>query len=144
VVLSTDATQGGTIHSDQPYFREGVEGTYVQPPFYSSALAGASQRTVEVSHAGQQAVRETIASISRLKGRVEGIAENILALSEQTQQIGEIIATINDIAAQSNILALNASVEAARAGEYGKGFAVVAVEVRNLAEQSKQATVNDR
>jgi len=103
-------------------------------------VAGASQRTVEVSRAGQRAVADSIASMGEIKGRVEGIAENILALSEQTQQIGEIIATVNDIAAQSNILALNASVEAARAGEAGKGFAVVAVEVRNLAEQSRQAT----
>jgi methyl-accepting chemotaxis protein len=79
-------------------------------------VANASQRTIEVS----------------------------LALSEQTQQIGQIIATVNDIAAQSNILALNASVEAARAGEHGKGFAVVAAEVRNLAEQSKQATAQVR
>ena len=107
-------------------------------------VAGASQRTVEVSRAGEWAVQKTIASMHEIKGRVEGIAENILALSEQTQQIGEIIATVNDIAAQSNILALNASVEAARAGEYGKGFAVVAVEVRNLAEQSRQATAQVR
>ncbi|MCP4543840.1 MAG: methyl-accepting chemotaxis protein [Chloroflexi bacterium] len=103
-------------------------------------VAGASQRTVEVSRSGRQAVQETIGSMGQIKVRVEGIAENILALSEQTQQIGEIITTVNDISAQSNILALNASVEAARAGEYGKGFAVVAVEVRNLAEQSRQAT----
>jgi methyl-accepting chemotaxis protein len=103
-------------------------------------VADASQRTVEVSRTGRQAVQETIGSMREIKLRVEGIAENILALSEQTQQIGEIIATVSDIAAQSNILALNASVEAARAGEYGKGFAVVAVEVRNLAEQSRQAT----
>jgi methyl-accepting chemotaxis protein len=103
-------------------------------------VAGASQRTVEVSRAGRLAVEETIGSMAQIKARVEGIAENILALSEQTQQIDEIITTVNDIAAQSNILALNASVEAARAGEYGKGFAVVAVEVRNLAEQSRQAT----
>jgi methyl-accepting chemotaxis protein len=107
-------------------------------------VAGASQRTVEVSRTGQQAVEETITSMVQIKARVESIAENILTLSEQTQQIGEIIATVNDIAAQSNILALNASVEAARAGEYGKGFAVVAVEVRNLAEQSKQATAQVR
>ena len=103
-------------------------------------VASASQRTSEVSRAGWQAVEKTVDSIAQTRARVEGIAENILALSEQTQQIGEIIATVNDIAAQSNILALNASVEAARAGEYGKGFAVVAVEVRNLAEQSRQAT----
>jgi methyl-accepting chemotaxis protein len=103
-------------------------------------VADSSQRTVEVSDAGRQAVQETIESMAQIKARVEGIAENILALSEQTQQIGEIIATVNDIASQSNMLALNASVEAARAGEQGKGFAVVAAEVRNLAEQSKQAT----
>ena len=68
------------------------------------------------------------------------IAETILNLSEQTQQIGEIIATVNDIADQSNLLALNAAIEAARAGDAGKGFAVVAGEVRGLADQSRQAT----
>jgi methyl-accepting chemotaxis protein len=99
-----------------------------------------ARRTVEFSQVGQAAVQNTIESMSQIRGRVEGIAENILALSEQTQQIGEIIATVNDIASQSNMLALNASVEAARAGEQGKGFAVVAMEVRSLAEQSRQAT----
>jgi methyl-accepting chemotaxis protein len=61
-------------------------------------------------------------------------------LSERTQQIGEIIETVNAIADQSKLLALNASIEAARAGEEGKGFAVVAMEVRQLAEQSRAAT----
>jgi methyl-accepting chemotaxis protein len=103
-------------------------------------VADSSQRTVEVSRAGRQSVQQTIASMAEIKDRVEGIAENILALSDKTQQIGEITATVNDIASQSNMLALNASVEAARAGEHGKGFAVVAAEVRSLAEQSKQAT----
>ena len=103
-------------------------------------VANASQRTVETALTGQKALRETIESMALIKERVEGIAENILALSDQTQQIGDIIATVNEIASQSNMLALNASVEAARAGEHGKGFAVVAMEVRNLAEQSRQAT----
>lgn len=111
-----------------------------QASLRAQEVANAAQRTVEVSRGGQRAVQDTIDSMGQIKSQVEGIAENILALSEQTQQIGEIIATVNDIASQSNILALNASIEAARAGEYGKGFAVVAVEVRNLAEQSKQAT----
>jgi methyl-accepting chemotaxis protein len=107
-------------------------------------VAEASQHTVTVSHSGRSAVADTTASMGQIKARVESIAENILALSEQTQQIGEIIATVGDIATQSNMLALNASVEAARAGEHGKGFAVVAAEVRNLAEQSRQATAQVR
>jgi len=115
--------------------------TIVEQAFAKAqAVAEQAQRTRDVAQAGQRAVTGTVEGMSQIKERVEGIAENILALSEQTQQIGEIIATVNDIAAQSNLLALNASVEAARAGEHGKGFAVVAVEVRNLAEQSKQAT----
>jgi methyl-accepting chemotaxis protein len=82
--------------------------------------------------------------MTRIEQRVQSIAENILALSKQTQQIGEIITTVSDIATQSNILALNASVEAARAGEHGQGFAVVATEVGNMAQQSRRATAQVR
>lgn len=113
-----------------------VEQAYAK----AQVVAEQAQFTRSISQAGQQAVIDTMDSMNQIKEKVEGIADNILALSEQTQQVGEIIATVNDLASQSNLLALNASVEAARAGEQGKGFAVVALEVRSLAEQSKQAT----
>ena len=106
----------------------------------SQTVADMAQRTVEVSRAGQELVQETVSGMSQIKTRVDVIEENILALSERTNQIGEIIDTVNQIASQSNMLALNAAVEAARAGEQGKGFAVVAEEVRDLAERSTQAT----
>src|ERR671937_3125611 len=78
--------------------------------------------------------------MAAIREKVEAIASDVQALSDQTAQIGEITNAVNDLADQSNLLALNATIEAARAGEQGKGFAVVADEVRNLAEQSKQST----
>ena len=106
----------------------------------ATQMSDAAQRTVEVSRAGQEMVQETINGMAEIKTRVDVIEENILTLSDRTQQIGEIIDTVNAIAVQSNMLALNAAVEAARAGEQGKGFAVVAEEVRSLADRSQQAT----
>jgi methyl-accepting chemotaxis protein len=103
-------------------------------------VADSAQASVEVSERGTEAVEAIARAMEQIRERVEAIARDILALSGQSQQIGEIVATVNDLADQSNILALNASIEAAKAGEHGKGFAVVASEVRNLAEQSKQAT----
>jgi len=72
------------------------------------------------------------------------IGMNVIKLSEQSQAIGEIIATVTEISEQSNFLAVNASIEAAKAGDFGKGFAVVAHEIHNLALQSKQATATIR
>jgi methyl-accepting chemotaxis protein len=103
-------------------------------------VAEGARASVEVSDRGIEAVAAIAQAMGEISDRVEAIARDILALSEQGQQIGEIISTVNDLADQSNILALNAGIEAAKAGEHGKGFAVVATEVRNLAEQSKQAT----
>ncbi len=121
-----------------------VRQTAEQTTERAQSVAASAQRSVEISDTGIEAVEETITGMKQIKDKVEQIAENIIALSEQTQQIGDIISSVNDIAEQSNLLALNASIEAARAGEQGKGFAVVAAEVRNLAEQSQQATAQVR
>ncbi len=103
-----------------------------------------AQAASRVATIGVQAVEEATRGMEEIKNQVSQIAENIVALSEQTQQIGEIITTVSDLADQSNLLALNAAIEAARAGEQGKGFAVVAQEIRLLAEQSKSATLQVR
>jgi methyl-accepting chemotaxis protein len=111
-----------------------------QTALRAKQVAEQAHVSVNVSDQGLEAVDSIAASMEEIRDRVGAIARDILTLSEQTQQIGEITATVNDLADQSNILALNASIEAAKAGEHGKGFAVVASEVRNLAEQSKAAT----
>jgi methyl-accepting chemotaxis protein len=99
-----------------------------------------AQRVAQVSQSGQKAVDETVDGMNRIREQMDVIAQTVVRLSEQTQSIGGIIASVTDIADQSNLLAVNAAIEAAKAGEQGKGFAVVAQEIRNLAEQSKQST----
>lgn len=108
------------------------------------SVAESAQRSAEISRAGRQAVEESVAVIGTVSEQTESVAQSILALAERAQTIGEIIATVNDIAEQTNILALNAAIEAARAGEHGKGFAVVSAEVKSLAAQSKKATAEVR
>lgn len=103
-------------------------------------VASTAGKTEQVSREGRKATEDTIEEMRRIKGQMDAIAESIVSLSEQSQAVGEIIATVDDISDQSNLLAVNASIESAKAGEHGRGFGVVAQEIRGLAEQSKQST----
>ncbi|HWQ52361.1 MAG TPA: methyl-accepting chemotaxis protein [Bryobacteraceae bacterium] len=107
-------------------------------------VAASAEATSGASSAGLQSVQNTALTMERIREQAEAVADNVIALSEKTQAIGEIISTVNDIAEQSHLLALNAAIEAAAAGEHGRSFSVVASEMKNLADQSKQATVQVR
>jgi len=106
----------------------------------SRQVAGTADAVAQSGNAGLQAVHDASVGMEAIREQAESVAENIIALSERTQAVGEIIATVNDIAEQSNLVALNAAIEAADARESGRRFSVVANEIKNLADQAKEAT----
>jgi methyl-accepting chemotaxis protein len=96
-----------------------------------------AQRSEELSLQGKVKVEEVVAAMVKLGEHVKASVATMNQLSQRAQQIGDVIATVRELAEQSNLLALNAAIEASRAGEHGRGFSVVALEMRTLAEQSK-------
>ena len=119
---------------------EQLNQTAVQIAAAASSVAAAAEQALVSANRGQEAVRDGILGMAMIKSRVNDITTRILALSEQSQRISEVIELINTIAARTHILALNAAVESAGAGEYGHRFGVVAAEVKKLAQRSVAAT----
>jgi methyl-accepting chemotaxis protein len=138
--LASSASESAAAVSETTTTVEEVRQTAQMASQKAKYVSESAQKAAQFSQSGRKSTEGVVAGINRIRQQMEAIAASMGRLSEQSQAIAQIMATVEDLAAQSNLLAVNAAIEAAKAGEYGKGFSVVAQEVKSLAEQSRQAT----
>ena len=124
---------------------EHLQTSFTDNASTAERVTAQAREALEQAREGLQAAAQTLTSLSSLKGEVASVTEKIELLRDQVAQIGEIAKLVRGFSAETNVLALNAAVEAARAGRQGEGFGVIAVEIRKLADQSRQSveTINN-
>ncbi len=136
--VSSSASQTSSAVAQTSASIEEIKQTAKSSSSKALQTTESTSKAIEIAKSGTQGLIENMQGLTQIKEKMDLIASNIILLSQQSQQIGEITSTVEDIANQSNMLAVNASIEAVKAGEQGKGFSVVAIELKNLSEQSKQ------
>lgn len=142
--LASSSAETATSVSETTSTVEEVRQTVELSNQKANEVADSAQKTSMISQDGKSSVQETIEGMIKIKEQMESIAGIVIQLSEKSHTIGEIAATVNELSEQSNLLAVNAAIEAAKAGEQGKGFTIVAQEIKNLAERSKESTIQIR
>jgi methyl-accepting chemotaxis protein len=131
--------QANSIRETTATVRE-LKASMDQTQEVASTVVITAEASIRATAEGIEASTSARDAMNKLTERVNDVTSTISALSREMGRISEILSVVNDLAEQSKFLALNAAIEAARAGEHGKGFGVVSVEVRNLAQQSQEAT----
>lgn len=138
--LADASTQQANEISNASNAMKDMANTIDKMSFDADESAKVAHSSVELAKSGTRVVQNTINGMDTIREQIQDTSKRIKRLGESSQEIGDIISLINDIADQTNILALNASIQASMAGEAGRGFAVVADEVQRLAERSSSAT----